>query len=225
MRPSQLIVIGAPTKGGKTALALNIAMRTADAGNGVGIISLEMSSGELIDRLVASSAGADLSVLSNDPKKPDMDRISHGITQISKLPIWIRDESSINPLQLRAAIRRMVATHNIKLIILDYIQLCEPSNLKDSRERQVAEISRTLKQVAKELGITIIALTQLNRAGTSRESDAIMHDCDSFWVIRYDEENRKWSLDIRLARAHARGSIPLEFRSQYLRFDEGQPNQ
>lgn len=224
MKAGQLIVIGAPTKGGKTAMALNIGMRTAQAGNPVGIFSLEMSSGELVDRLVASCSGVDLSVLSREPTKQDRDRIQNGITQASLLPIWIRDESQINPLQLRAAARRMVATHNVKLIIVDYIQLIEPTDRKESRERQVAEVSRTLKQLAKELGITIIALTQLNAEGASRESRAIEHDCDSFWVIRHDEENRKWALDIRLARAHARGSIPLEFRSQYLRFDEGSTN-
>ena len=222
LKAGQLIVIGAPTKGGKTALALNIALRTATAGNGVGVFSLEMSSGELIDRLVASSSGVDLSILSREPTSQDLKKITFGVNQVSSLPIWIRDESQINPLQLRAAARRMVATHNVKLIVVDYIQLIEPTDRKEGRERQVAEVSRTLKQLAKELGVTIIALTQLNADGASRESRAIEHDCDSFWVIRHDEEKRKWALDIRLARSHSRGSIPLEFRSQYLRFDEGQ---
>jgi len=223
-RNGQLIVIGAPTKGGKTAMALNMAMRTADIGNNpVGIISLEMSKGELMDRLIASKSGADLSLLSRagDTDKGLMDKIRQGVMQISKLPIWIRDESSLNCLQLRAAVRRMVAVHKVKLVVVDYIQLLEPTNTKDSRERQVAEASRTLKTLAKECGIVILALTQLNADGASRESRAIEHDCDLFLTISQDEgEQSDWFLNIKLARACPRASIPLTFRSEFLRFDE-----
>jgi replicative DNA helicase len=218
MRPGQLIIIGAPTKGGKTALALNIAQRTADAGNPVGIFSLEMSAGELIDRMVSSITGTDISILSKNPTKGDLDKIQFGISQISRLPIWIRDESSINPMQIMAAARRMVATHGVKVIVFDYIQLCSPQNSKDSRERQVADVSRCLKLVAKELQVTIIALTQLNSEGASRESRAIEHDTDLMLVIRFDEEHG-YFLDIRLARNCSRTSFPMEFRPEYLRFE------
>ena len=205
-------------------MALNMAMRTADVGqNPVGIISLEMSSGELMDRLIASKSGADISLLSKEGEVDTqlMRAISNGVAQIAKLPIWIRDESSLNCLQLRAAVRRMVAVHQVKLVVVDYIQLLEPTNTKDSRERQVAEASRTLKTLAKELGIVIIALTQLNSDGASRESRAIEHDCDLFLTISQDDQSpRDWYLNIKLARACPRASIPLTFRSEYLRFDE-----
>ena len=223
-RNGQLVVIGAPTKGGKTTVAMNMAMRTADVDNNpVGIISLEMSKGELMDRLIASKSGADLSLLtkSGEIDKQLMSRIAQGANQIAKLPIWIRDESSLNCLQLRAAVRRMVAVHNVKMVVVDYIQLLEPTNTKDSRERQVAEASRTLKTLAKELGIVIIALTQLNSDGASRESRAIEHDSDLFLTISQDEKDQSsWFLNIKLARACPRASIPLTFRSEYLRFDE-----
>lgn len=223
-RNGQLIVIGAPTKGGKTTVAMNMAMRTADVDNNpVGIISLEMSKGELMDRLIASKSGADLSLLTKagEIDKQLMSRIAQGASQIAKLPIWIRDESSLNCLQLRAAVRRMVAVHNVKMVVVDYIQLLEPTNTKDSRERQVAEASRTLKTLAKELGIVIIALTQLNSDGASRESRAIEHDSDLFLTISQDEKDQdSWFLNIKLARACPRASIPLTFRSEYLRFDE-----
>jgi replicative DNA helicase len=221
-RGGQLIVIGAPTKGGKTAMALNMAMRTSDVGgNPVGILSLEMSSGELVDRLVASYSGADVSRLSKDPDKELMDKISLGVAQLSKLKLYIRDESSMNCLQLRAAIRRLVAVHQVKLVVVDYIQLLEPTDRKDSRERQVAEVSRTLKMLAKEMNITIVALTQLNADGASRESRAIEHDCDLFLTINQDQQRPEdWYLNIKLARACPRASIPLSFKSQFLRFDE-----
>ena len=220
-RPGQVVVVGAPTKGGKTALALNMAMRAANHSHPVGIISLEMGSGELLDRLIAAYSGADISLLSKNPTPDLMNKIRWGISQVSKLPIYIRDEAGINPLQLRAAARRMVAVHKIQLLVIDYLQLIEPLNRKDSREQQVAESSRTIKLLAKELGIPIIALTQLNADGESRESRAIQHDCDLMLKIARDEENEHdWWLNIVLSRSTPTGRIPLSFRSEYLRFDE-----
>jgi replicative DNA helicase len=220
-REGQLIVIGAATKGGKTSMAVNMATRAANQGSAVGFISLEMSEGELFDRFVSSYGGVDISVLSKEPSKHDINSISRAAGQAQLLPIYIRDEASVNALQLRAALRRMVAVHHCRIIVVDYIQLIEPTNPKDSRERQVAEASRTLKQLAKELNITIIALTQLNSDGASRESLAIEHDCDLFLVIERDPEPpHQWFLNIKLARACARARIPLEFRESYMRFDE-----
>lgn len=227
-REGQLVVIGAATKGGKTSMAVNMATRAANAGHPVGFISLEMSSGELFDRFVSSYGNVDISVLSKEPTKVEMDRISQAASQSSLLPIFIRDEGDVNPLQLRAAMRRMCAVHNTRLIIVDYIQLLSPTDRKDSRERQVAEASRTLKQLAKELNITIIALTQLNADGASRESRAIEHDCDLFLVIENEfipasetgPQQLNYFLNIKLARACGRARIPLEFRESYMRFDE-----
>jgi replicative DNA helicase len=88
----------------------------------------------------------------------------------------------------------------------------------------VADVSRCLKLVAKELGISVIALTQLNNDGASRESRAIEHDCDLFFVIRFDEEHG-YFLDIRLARNCSRTSFPMDFRPEYLRFDPRDNNQ
>lgn len=218
-REGQLIVIGAATKGGKTSMAVNMATRAANAGHPVGFISLEMSSGELFDRFVASYGGVDVSVLSKAPTAQDIGNIGRAAHQASLLPIFIRDEGDVNPLQLRAAMRRMCAVHKTRIIVVDYIQLLSPTDRKDSRERQVAEASRTLKQLAKELGITIIALTQLNAEGASRESRAIEHDCDLFLVIERDDSGN-WYLNIKLARACGRASIPLAFRESYMRFDE-----
>jgi replicative DNA helicase len=220
-REGQLIVIGAATKGGKTSMAVNMATRAANEGHAVGFISLEMTSGELFDRFVSSYGGVDLTVLSREPTEGDIDKISFAATQASLLPVYIRDESDVNPLQLRAAMRRMCAVHKTRLIVVDYIQLISPTDRKESRERQVAEISRVLKQLAKELSITIIALCQLNAEGSARESRAIEHDCDLFLVIEREQEKPwGWFLNIKLARACARARIPLEFRESYMRFDE-----
>jgi replicative DNA helicase len=220
-REGQLIVIGAATKGGKSSMAVNMATRAANRGHPVGFISLEMSAGELFDRFVASYGGVDISVLSKEPSKGDIDKIGQAASQASLLPIFIRDEGDVNPLQLRAALRRMCAVHKTRLIVVDYLQLLSPTDRKDSRERQVAEASRTLKQLAKELNITILGLCQLNAEGASRESRAIEHDCDLFLVIERDEEPpHNWFLNIKLARSCGRARIPLEFRESYMRFDE-----
>jgi len=221
-RDGQLIVIGAATKGGKSSLAVNMATRAANQGFPIGFISLEMSSGELFDRFVSSYGSVDIAVLSRDPSKGEIEKISQAAHQASMLPIYIRDESDVNPLQLRAAMRRMCAVHKTRMIVVDYIQLLSPTDRKDSRERQVAEASRTLKQISKELNITVIALTQLNADGASRESRAIEHDCDLFLVIESEFEANKMNyfLNIKLARACGRGRIPLEFRESFMRFDE-----
>jgi len=222
-RKGQLIVIGAPTKGGKTAMALNMALRTAKDNNPVGIISLEMGAGELFDRLIASETSADVSRLSKEEgsNRTLIAEIRKGVESLSAMPVYIRDESMMNCLQLRAAARRLVAVHGIRLLVVDYIQLLEPTNKTDSRERQVAECSRTLKSLTKELGITIIALTQLNADGASRESRAIEHDADLFLTISQDEKQpQNWFLNIKLARACPRTSVPLSFRSEYLRFED-----
>jgi len=218
MRQGQLIVLGGQTKSGKTALALNVAYMTANAGNKVGFISLEMPSGELIDRLVASSSGVDISMLSKGINESDFKKMEFSLNQIKKLPIWIRDESQINPMQMMAAARRMVAAHGIQILFVDYLQLISASNTKESRERQVAECSRCLKLIAKELKITVFALTQLNSENNARESRAIEMDADLFLVISHGEKGGV-SLDIRLGRACSRASFPMEFRSNYLRFD------
>lgn len=222
-RKGQLIVIGAPTKGGKTAMALNMALRAADDSIPIGVISLEMGAGELFDRLISSKSSADVSRLSKESTTCEklMAQIRQGVDQLSKLPIYIRDESMMNCLQLRAAARRLVAVHGVRLLVVDYIQLLEPTSKTDSRERQVAECSRTLKGLAKELGITIIALTQLNADGASRESRAIEHDCDLFIKISQDEkEQDHWFLNIALARSCPRTSIPLTFKPELLCFEE-----
>ena len=218
-RKGQVIVIGAATKGGKTSMAVNMASRIANAGEPVGVISLEMSAGELFDRFVASYGGVDISVLSKEPTKTDISAISRAANQAALLPVYIRDEGNVNPLQLRAAMRRMCAVHKCRVVVVDYIQLLSPTDRKESREQQVAETSRTLKQLAKELGITIIALTQLNAEGASRESRAIEHDCDLFLVIERDDKGNYY-LNIKLARSCGRASIPLDFRESHMCFTE-----
>lgn len=106
----------------------------------------------------------------------DLENLSHAAAELSNAPIYVRDEAIMSPLQFRAAARKLVVQHGCRLLVVDYVQLMEPSNRTDSRERQVAECSRTIKTTAAELKIPIIVLAQLNDDGRSRESRAIEQD-------------------------------------------------
>lgn len=223
LRPGNLIVIGAETKIGKTSLAMNIALNVALMKHSVGIFSLEMNEEELIDRLVAADSEVDLSAASSGvmPGK-SAERVLKSALRIAETNIFIRDEGSLTALQFRAGATAMKAQHNLDLIILDYAQLVEPDNDDDSREQQVAKISRTCKSVAVSLGIPIIILTQLNEKGRSRESRALEHDANIFLVLEKEgkPENPEYYLRAKLARDCAAGRIPLTFQSEYTKFSE-----
>lgn len=219
LRPGNMIVIAAETKGGKTALAMNIAMNAAFDGYAVGIFSLEMNEGELADRMIAARAGVNMSQLGDEGfAKRDLDRAVRTASEISLTQIFIRDESVLNPLQFRAGARKLVAQHKCRLIIVDYLQLMQPTNSRDQREQQVAECSRTIKTTASELGIPIIVLSQLNENGRSRESRAIEQDCNIFAVIEQDDDGH-W-INLKYTRDCQGGRIPVTFRKEHVRFTE-----
>jgi len=220
LRPGNMLVLAAETKGGKSALALNIACHVAMSGNPVGFFSLEMSEGEIADRLIAAHADVDLSAIADGGLTVTAtNRVLSSIARLSEAQIFIRDESVMSPLQFRAAARKLAAQHSVKLLVLDYAQLVQPSSHDDNRERQVAEVSRTVKTTAAELGIPIIVLSQLNDKGRSRESRAIEQDANIFAVIEEDDEG--CFLNIRLARDCAKARIPLRFIREFTKFVEG----
>jgi replicative DNA helicase len=218
LKPGEMITIAAPTKGGKSALALNIAMHNGLAGIPVAILSLEMNADELTDRLISSHASVDLSVMSDGGlSQHEAMSLTRAASQLSSAPIFIRDEAIMSPLQFRAAARKLTAQHACRLLVVDYVQLMEPSNRTDSRERQVAECSRTIKTTAGELGIPIIVLAQLNDDGRSRESRAIEQDSNIFALI--EEEEGRHYLNLKYTRSCPRSRIPLTFRKKYTRFE------
>lgn len=223
LRPGNMIVIGAETKAGKTSLAMNIALNVALSGHAVGIFSLEMNEEELIDRLIAADSEVDLSSASSGVMSgKSVERVLKSALRIAETNIHLRDEGSLTALQFRAACYSMKAQHNVDLIILDYAQLVEPDSDDDSREQQVAKISRTTKLTAVALGIPIIILTQLNEKGRARESRALEHDANVFLVIEKEgkEDNPNYFLRAKLARDCAAGRIPLTFQGEYTKFSE-----
>ena len=209
LQKSDLLIIAARPSIGKTTLALDIARQVGIHSKvPVGIFSLEMGSDQLVDRMIAAQAGVDLwklrtGKLSSEGPNNDFERISDAMGVLSEAPIFIDDSGSLNILEMRTMARRLQAEHKLGLIIVDYLQLMEGRSMKgsDNRVQEISEISRGLKQLARELNIPVIALSQLSRAVESRtdqmpklsdlrESGSIEQDADVVMFL-YREDRVK----------------------------------
>lgn len=205
---SDLIILAARPSIGKTTLALDIARQIGvQAKIPVGIFSLEMSSDQLIDRMLAAQAGIDLwrlrtgKLRSSGPEN-DFEKLNEAMGILSEAPIYIDDTASANIMEMRTMARRLQTEHNLGLIIIDYLQLMEGRKMSgDNRVQEISEISRALKQLARELNIPIIALSQLSRQVESRspqipklsdlrESGSIEQDADVVMML-YREDREK----------------------------------
>lgn len=246
LQESNLIILGARPSMGKSSLAMDIARNAAvKAKMPVGIFSLEMSKGELIDRLICSQARVDLwkmrtGNLSSTGENDDFSRIGHAIGVLSEAPIFIDDTAGLNVMEMRTMARRLQAEHGLGLIIVDYLQLIEGranANI-DNRVQVVSEISRSLKGLARELRIPIIALSQLSRGVESRddqkpklsdlrESGSIEQDADVVMFI-YREDRAKKNVEktgianiiIAKHRNGPIGEIDLYFKEEYTSFQD-----
>jgi len=174
LQKSDLIILASRPGLGKSALAANIAASIAISQKvPVGIFSLEMSKDQVVDRLIASLANVDLwrlrtGRLSGEGDDNDFVKIQQAMGILSEAPIYIDDAASSNILQMRAMARRLQADKGLGLVIVDYLQLMEPRNPSDQIVRQVTEISRSLKGLARELNIPVLAISQLSRAVEQR---------------------------------------------------------
>lgn len=205
---SDLIILGARPSVGKTTFALDIARQIGTLAKiPVGIFSLEMGADQLIDRMIAAEAGVDLwrlrtGKLSSEGEHNDFQRIGEAIGVLSEAPIFIDDSGSLNIMEMRTMARRLQAEHNLGMIIIDYLQLMEGrARSSENRTQEISEISRGLKQLARELNIPIIALSQLSRGLESRpdqrpklsdlrESGSIEQDADVVMFL-YREDRVK----------------------------------
>ncbi len=227
LQKSDLIIIAARPSFGKTALALDIARQVAVRQNiPVGLFSLEMSSQQLVDRFIASEAHVDLWKLRTGKLSDTSDdflRIRDALDRLSKAPLYIDDEVSNNVLQMRAMARRLQSEcGNLGLVVIDYLQLMQPRTHSDSMVQQITEISRSLKGLARELNVPVVAISQLSRAVESRhppiprlsdlrESGSIEQDADVVMLIyredRYKENSsRQNQVDVIVAK-HRNGPV------------------
>lgn len=174
LQKSDLIVLAARPSVGKTAFAVDLAIKVARQGVPVGIFSMEMSLDQVVDRLIAAASGASLwklrtGKLSHQEHSDDFLRITDACDELKTLPIFIDDSPSPNILQMRAMARRLQSEYGLGLLVVDYLQLMTSRRNYDNQVQQVTEISRGLKGLAKELNIPIIAISQLSRAIEQRE--------------------------------------------------------
>ncbi|HMQ08203.1 MAG TPA: replicative DNA helicase [Saprospiraceae bacterium] len=190
---SDLIIVAARPGMGKTAFTLSLAKNAADHGNPIAIFSLEMANTQLVQRLIAMESEIDNSKLRNGQlEEYEWAKLHKSVEKLSNLPIYIDDTPAINIFELRAKCRRLKQNHDIKLVIIDYLQLMTsaPNEKRGNREQEISSISRALKALAKELSVPVIALSQLSRAVETRggekrpqlsdlrESGAIEQDAD-----------------------------------------------
>ncbi len=167
---SDLIILASRPSMGKSSLALNFAVNIANHLKlPVGLFSLEMSKDQVVDRLISSLSNVDLwklrtGRLSSEGEENDFERIQHAMGILSECPVYINDTVSANILQMKAMARRLQAERGLGLIIVDYLQLMETRNPAINIVQQISEISRSLKGLARELNIPVLALSQLSRA-------------------------------------------------------------
>ena len=207
LQRSDLVILAARPSMGKTSLALDIARHAALAGTHVGIFSLEMSRDQIIDRILCAEAGVDLwkvrtGNLSEREGNNDFERIGMAMARLSEAPLFIDDSATANVMEIRTKARRLQMEHGLGLLVIDYLQLMEGTRRdQDNRVQEIAEITRALKAVARELNIPVIALSQLSRAvemrsppipklADLRESGSIEQDSDVVMFI-YREEYYK----------------------------------
>lgn len=209
---SDLIVLAARPSVGKTSLALDIARQIGVQSKlPVGFFSLEMSKEQLVDRMICAQAGVDLWKLRTgrlSDRDDDFPRIGHALGELSEAPIFIDDSPMLNVMQLRTKARRLKTEHGLGMIMVDYLQLMEGRTYKgsDNRVQEVSEISRGLKQIAKELDVPVLALAQLSRAVEQmkpaiphlshlRDSGSIEQDADVVLFIYRKSADRNYQIE------------------------------
>ena len=222
LQPGELIIIAARPSMGKTALALNLAEQISLGGKAfvgegskrcpIAVFSLEMSKAAVTQRLISARSGISSHHLrSGTVRSDDFRRVVAACGELEQAPIYIDDTPSMTVMTLRARARRLVRQHGIKVIMIDYLQLLtSPASARESRQVEVSSISRGIKALARELGVPIVCLSQLNRASESREgnrprmsdlreSGSIEQDADVIVLLHredyYHVQDPNWSLE------------------------------
>ncbi len=247
-QPSDLVIIAGRPAMGKTAFALSMAKNiAADYRVPLAFFSLEMSNQQLVNRLLSNVCEVSGKKILNGQLQPDeWDRLDKRINNLLGAPIYVDDTPGLSVFELRTKARRLVREHGVKIIMIDYLQLMNANGMRfSSRQEEVSTISRSLKGLAKELDIPIIALSQLNRGVESREglegkrpqlsdlreSGAIEQDADmvlfvhrpEYYHIFQDDKGRDLhgmaEIIIAKHRKGATGDVLLTFRGEYTRFE------
>jgi len=242
LQNGEMIVVAGRPSMGKTSLVLNMAEHIAiDQGAGVAIFSLEMGQQQLAERFLCSVSGVDAQLVRKGMLSTEHYRkLVEACGVLSNAPIFIDDTSSLTPLELRAKARRLKSTHDIKCVMVDYLQLMHLGGPVESRQQEITAISRYLKALARELNIPVVVLSQLNRAPEGREghrprmsdlreSGSIEQDADVVILLHREdyyhrsepdyEPTNTAELIIAKQRNGPTGTVPLIFREKIARFE------
>ncbi len=244
LQKGDLIIVAARPSMGKTALSMNIVENLVlnnDISGGVLVFSLEMPAESLTTRLLASNAKIDQQkVRSASMNQADLKKFMESSSKLKDLPLYIDDSSMLSPMELRARARRIARQepNGLSLIVVDYLQLMQLPASQENRVNQISEISRSLKMLAKELNVPVMALSQLNRAveqrpnkrpimADLRDSGAIEQDADVILFIYRDEvynedseEGNKAEIIIGKQRNGPIGKVNLTFLKEFTRFED-----
>lgn len=236
MQASNLLILAARPGQGKTAMIVNMAQNIAVVDKKpVGIFSLEMSQEELVDRLLVGQADVDAWRLKTGKlNESDFTKLSEAMGLLADAPIYIDDTPGISVSQIRTKARRLQLEHNVSIIIVDYLQLVDPGKHYDSRVQEVSVVSQALKNLARELKIPVLAVSQLSRAvehrggdrkpqlADLRESGAIEQDADVVMFIYRPDQEIASVMQTKLLIAKHRngpmGEIDLLFRGDRIKF-------
>ena len=239
LQKSDLIVVAGRPSMGKTSFALNIVQHASIVTKKpVVFFSLEMSKEQVVMRLLTSVSKVDAGRLrTGNLTDPDWPKLTKAAGYLSEAPIFIDDSPSMNVLEMKAKCRRLKSKHDLALIVVDYLQLMRGRGLPESREKEISEISRSLKALAKELQVPVVALSQLNRAVEARqdkrpmmadlrESGAIEQDADIIAFIYREEVYKpetefKGIAEVLIAKQRNGpiGVVKLAFLNQYTSFE------
>ncbi|MGE9841659.1 replicative DNA helicase [Selenomonas bovis] len=239
LQKSDLILVAARPSMGKTAFTLNIATYAAMHGHTVAFFSLEMSKEQLVQRMLCSEGGIDSQRLrTGQLEDADWDRLINTADRVSKASIYIDDTAGINVMDLRSKARRLKAEHGLDLIVIDYLQLMQgrARSSSDNRQQEISEISRSLKALARELDVPVVALSQLSRSVESRtvkkpmlsdlrESGSLEQDADIVMFLYredyYDQETERKNITEVIIAKHRNGpigTIELFFQKEFTKF-------
>lgn len=246
LQKGELVIVAARPAMGKTSFCLNVAQHAAQrGGETVGLFSLEMSRAQLALRLLCADARIDAHRLRTGKlTEKDWARLAKAYTDLSQAHIFIDDSATITPLEMRAKCRRLKAEHGLGLVIVDYLQLVTSSGRTENRQQELSAISRSMKGLAKELDVPVVALSQLSRAPEARtdrrpqlsdlrESGAIEQDADIVMFIFREEEYKATDENRGIAeiivgkqRNGPTGNRRLAFIKEFTRFEnlEWHPN-
>jgi replicative DNA helicase len=238
LQRSDLIIVAARPAMGKTSFCLNVAQHAGLTGRSIGILSLEMSKEQLVLRMLCSEARVDMHRLrSGFISEKDWSKLIQAVSKLSSARIFIDDSPSLSVLEMRAKARRLKLEHGLDLLIVDYLQLMQGRGRFENRNQEIASISRSLKGLAKELNIPVVALSQLSRAPEGRgdhrpqlsdlrESGALEQDADVVVFIYREEEYNETpenkglaDLIISKQRNGPTGVVRVAFIKEYTRFE------